>query len=286
MSVEIEIPTHEELMWPTLQAIKALGGSASIYEITNKVGEILNLTDDEMRLPHLDGRRTKLEYRLAWARTYLKLGNALENSSRGVWAITEKGEHLDSNSLILLQKEINRNKRKKSDRQSNYLDKDETNSTEDTPEDDWKSILLSTIVNMTPDGFERLTQRFLRESGFKTVEVTGRPGDGGIDGTGILQVNLVSFPISFQCKKYAGSVGAPAIRDFRGAIMGRSEKGLFITTGTFTRGAQEEATRDGALAIDLVDGERLCEILKDLKLGVETQLVEEITILDRWFENI
>ncbi len=286
MSANHEIPTHEDLMWPTLEAMKALGGSASIYEITNKVGEILNLTDEEMRVPHVDDRRTKIEYRLAWARTYLKLGGALENSSRGVWALTEKGEHLEFNDLIRLQQEINKNKRKKADKKSAKPENDHKGLPADVADEDWKSVLLSKIISMTPDGFERLTQRVLRESGFKTVAVTGRPGDGGIDGTGILQVKLVSFPISFQCKKYAGSVGSSAIRDFRGAIMGRSEKGLFITTGTFTRGAQQEATRDGALAIDLVDGDRLCEILKELSLGVETRLVEEITILERWFETI
>lgn len=159
-------------------------------------------------------------------------------------------------------------------------------SSELDEEGDWKSELLSTILEMEPDAFERLAQRILRESGFKTVEVTGRPGDGGIDGTGILQINLITFPVAFQCKRYSGSVGARHIRDFRGGIAGLFEKGLMITTGTITSEAQKEASRDGALAIDLVDGDRLCDLLKELELGVETELVEEVSIISDWFKKI
>lgn len=169
--------------------------------------------------------------------------------------------------------------------QTNLLfDQNDDNS--DTTEEDWKQRLLETILSLSPDAFERLAQRILRESGFKTVSVTGRPGDGGIDGTGVLQINLITFPVAFQCKRYKGSVGAPNIRDFRGAIMGRCEKGLLITTGTFTSEAQKEATRDGALAIDLVDGDRLCEILKDLSLGIVTETVEKVTVDENWFLRI
>ena len=113
---------------------------------------------------------------------------------------------------------------------------------------------------MEPGAFERLCQRVLRESGFTRVEVTGRSGDGGIDGAGVLRGDLVRF----QCKRHAGSVGAPAIRDFRGEVVGLSDKGLFITTGAFTKEAQREAVRDGAPTIDLIDGSELCILLKDL----------------------
>ena len=139
---------------------------------------------------------------------------------------------------------------------------------------------------MSPDSFERLSKRLLRESGFIKVEVTGKAGDGGIDGTGILQLSLMSFHVLFQCKRYQGSVGPSAIRDFRGAMMGRTDKGLFITTGTFTSDARKEATRDGAPPIDLIDGVALCEKLKELKLGVDVELVEDIRIKPDWFSQI
>jgi restriction system protein len=120
------------------------------------------------------------------------------------------------------------------------------------------------------------------------AEVTGKSGDGGIDGNGVLRMNLVSFQVLFQCKRYKGSVSAGTVRDFRGAMQGRADKGLIITTGTFTPDARREATRDEAPAIDLIDGEALCEHLKKLGLGVRVEQVvsERVTIEDRFFDEI
>jgi restriction system protein len=156
----------------------------------------------------------------------------------------------------------------------------------DVGEPYWKDKLLEILRGVRPDAFERLAQRLLREAGFIKVEVTGRSGDGGIDGIGVLRVNLLSFQVLFQCKRYQASVGAGAIRDFRGAIVGRSDKGLLITTGTFTPDAKREATRDGAPAIDLIDGDQLCDLLKQLKLGVRTDMVEKMTVEPIWFEGL
>jgi restriction system protein len=139
---------------------------------------------------------------------------------------------------------------------------------------------------MKPDAFERLSQRIMRESGFMRVEVTGRSGDGGIDGIGVLRVNLVSFHVLFQCKRWKGSVGPSVVRDFRGAMVGRADKGFIITTATFTAVARREATRDGAPAIDLVDGEAICQLLKELKLGVRVRLVEEVEVEEGFFSSI
>ena len=152
----------------------------------------------------------------------------------------------------------------------------------------WKDKLSFTLTQkLDPSGFERLVQRILRESGFIHVEVTGRTGDGGIDGKGIARIHgFMSFHVLFQCKRYKGSVSASEIRDFRGAMVGRAaDKGLFITTGSFTSGAIKEATRDGAPPIDLVDGDELAEKLRNLSLGVKTELVERIIVDETWFEN-
>lgn len=148
--------------------------------------------------------------------------------------------------------------------------------------------MLNTIIeNVSPAGFERLVQRFLREKGFTQVEITGRTGDGGIDGTGIARINgILSFYIIFQCKKYQGSVSANQVRDFRGAMVGRTDKGLIITTGTFTRDAVKEATRDGAPTIDLIDGERFAEKLKELGLGINIELIEKVTIDEEWYKAV
>jgi hypothetical protein len=149
----------------------------------------------------------------------------------------------------------------------------------------WQDLLLDCLLKMTPGAFERLCQKILCESGFIKVDVTGRSGDGGIDGIGVLRLNLLSFHVFFQCKRWKGSVGASAIRDFRGAMVGRADKGLVMTTGTFTADARKEATRDGAPAIDLVDGEALCELLKGLRIGVSTQKVEHVFIEQQTFSE-
>jgi restriction system protein len=155
---------------------------------------------------------------------------------------------------------------------------------DDTP---WKSKALEVLFSISPSAFERLAQRVLRESGFTQVEVTGRVGDGGIDGKGIVRISgFLSFHVIFQCKRYKKSVGPSEIRDFRGAMQGRADKGLFITTGSFTREAVREATRDGAPPIDLIDGEILCDKLKELKLGITTKLVESVEIEFEWFKTL
>ena len=129
---------------------------------------------------------------------------------------------------------------------------------------------MSTLLNLPSDGFERLCQRLLRESGFEKVQVTGKSGDGGLDGIGILQVNpFVSFKVLFQCKRYSGAVNASQVRDFRGAMMGRADKGIILTTGTFTADARKEAVRDGVPPIELVDGEKLIDMFESLELGLK-----------------
>lgn len=157
------------------------------------------------------------------------------------------------------------------------------------PENNWRDELWDTIIKISPAAFERLTQRILRESGFIQVEVTGRSGDGGIDGKGIVRLGgLLGFHVIFQCKKWQGSVSSKEIRDFRGAMVGRADKGLFITTGTFTKDAVREATRDGAPPIDLIDGEQFLDKLKELSLGVNIKKVEveEISINHDWFTSL
>jgi len=153
---------------------------------------------------------------------------------------------------------------------------------------EWKEQLLDLLLSLDPSDFERLASRLLREAGFISVNVTGRSGDGGIDGVGVYRLSLVSFPVFFQCKRYSGSVGPNAVRDFRGAMAGRGDKGLLITTGTFTREAQKEATRDGAPPIDLIDGESLCDLLKEYELGVaiERKIAEHIAVRPDFFADL
>ena len=255
---------------------------------------LLALPDAVREVAHSDGPQSEFDYQAAWARTYLKHMDAATNSSRGVWSITGYGRELtaeaetaESNVQGTILEHI-RSYRKSllARRAKNATAVDSRGSTESDPDTEWTDELLSALREMPPDGFERLCQRLLREKGFTKVEVTARTGDGGIDGIGVLRVNLISFQIVFQCKRYAGSVGSAAIRDFRGSMVGRADKGLFITTGRFSPSAEQEAVRDGAPAIDLFDGNELCELLKSLDLGVRTETVEKVTVEAEFFQSI
>lgn len=277
--------------------MKAIGGSASIDELDEKAIEIEGVTEAEQSyVMSPDDSRLRVKYYFAWARTYLKRGGALENSARGVWSLTDTGSAI--NSLVgtkAIYDQVGKEERERSRQKRLAAKKIETAAVqpmdpspeEDGPDDDdWKSTLLAVIKNMSASGFERLAQRLLREAGFTKVEVRGQSGDGGIDGVGILRINLVTFQVYFQCKKWQGSIPPKEIRDFRGAMQGRADKGLFITTGHFSKQASDEATRDGATPIDLIDGDRLCDLLKENQLGVKTEMVEHVKIDPPWFEGI
>ena len=284
------MPTFDALMNPLLNALFALGGSGSIDEMYDKVIKIEKISEEISSVPHSPDKSnmTEVAYRLAWARTYLKKYGFLENSSRGVWALTKlakEKKQVSPQDVVKTVREADKlatkpNKKTKNEQiELEDIDAPETQG--------WREELYRVLTKeVSADAFERLTQRLLRESGFVQVEVTGRTGDGGIDGKGIAKIHgFMSFHVIFQCKKYQGTVSAGDIRDFRGAMVGRADKGLFITTGTFTPAAVKEATRDGAPPIDLVDGEQLAEKLKEFQLGIKTEMIEKVTLNMDWFAN-
>jgi len=283
---EQQLPTFEDLLWPTLKVLEKHGGSASIQELSEYVARELALSDEILDVRHQDGPKSEVDYRAAWARTHLKLIGAVDNTSRGVWTITEAGRSAESEDQVRDQVRQERAKRYQDKRNPGTTTKRSSGDDDTLNEDDWRDALLAIVRRISPDAFERLCQRVLRESGFTKVVVTGRSGDGGIDGAGVLRVNLISFHVRFQCKRYTGSVGAPEIRDFRGAMVGRADKGLFITTGGFTKDAEREAVRDGAPAIDLIDGSDLCDLLKTRGLGVSTETVEVVRPKSEFFDML
>ena len=276
----MSVPKHADLFNPTLKALHNLGGSASIEELDEEVSKILNLTDEDLEEMMPDGTRNKFNYRMAWSRTYLKRYGLLENTSRGVWALTQKGREVKTIDKKEVQRYV---------QEENKKMKIETKTDEDevSEELEWKTELLEILKTMPPDAFERLCKRLLREKNFVQVEVLGKSGDGGIDGHGVVKLGgLLSFHVYFQSKRYKDSVSSSVIRDFRGAMQGRGDKGLLITTGNFTRDARKEAQRDGAIPLDLIDGDQLVDMLKDLELGVETEKIERVIINKDWFENL
>ncbi len=258
-------------MSPTVEAIKKLGGSANTDEIYDFIVEDLQLNDSLLEV--IDGKtgQSELQYSLAWVRTVLKNKGILTKGGKGIWVISGDNPINIANDS---KTKIKKNEEQEADEEVTETEK-------------WKKQVIDILTEkLSPSSFERLIQRILREKGFSQVEITGKTGDGGIDGRGIAKINgILSFHIIFQCKRYKGKVSSSEIRDFRGAMVGRTDKGLFITTGTFTRDAIREANRDGAPAIDLMGGEKIAEKLKELNLGVDVELREHITINTQWFEN-
>ena len=263
---------------PILQILKESGGSGTTSEVIDRAIELLQIPESEQEVTLKNGQ-SRIRNQVQWSRLYLVRAAYLESSRRGVWSLTEKGAQTDLATFDayevfqLVQKGLRAEKKKK-ELEEPFIDERDESSAEAA---DYKSELLAVIKSLPPDGFERLCQRVLRESGFQEVTVTGKTGDGGIDGIGVLQVNpFVSFNVLFQCKRYQGSVTPSQVRDFRGAMAGRADKGIMMTTGTFTVEAKKEARRDGATPIELVSGEDLVKLFEELELGLLPRKTFEI----------
>ena len=300
--MKIQTLRQEDFYLPILVALDALGGSGQVEEINNRVFEIALLGDDDLAATYEKSGSLMAAHKIAFGRTYLREAGLIKSEGKGLWVLTEVGrEKLAlgdqavrarvTEAWRVYNKNYNAAKaaKKKSATQAAHFPDDlveDAASTEVEEAGEWADQLLTKLQSMDPYGFERLSQRLLRTCGFIQVEVTKKSGDGGIDGKGVVRVNLVSFHVLFQCKRYQGSVGASTVRDFRGAMQGRTDKGLIITTGTFTPDAHKEATRDGAPAIDLIDGTALCELLKDNRLGVSVEMVEQVTLIPEFFDEI
>lgn len=288
--VESRVPSFDQLIVPTFLALKKLGGSGSNDEILNQIISDLDIADDVADISHKGSTSlTELSYRAAWSRTYMKAYGVISNSARAVWSITPEFAQVETLDAKQLVTEVRQKQAKAKGTAPQPVEVD------DDPEDDgvsepdevkpWRTRLADILQNMDPYGFERLAQRILRECGFSQVEVTKKSGDGGIDGTGKLKINgIFSFNVAFQCKRYSGLVGAGAIRDFRGSLTTDIEKGVLITTGTFSKAAKEEASNPGKQQIDLIDGEELISKIAEYGIGVKE--VKSYEIDEEFFNKI
>jgi restriction system protein len=268
---------------PLLDALRDLGGSASPREAIDRIAE-KERVPDELRNTVLKSGQERFYNQVHWARQYLVWEGLIESGRRGVWALTAQGRRTrltqeDARRVFLEQVQRHAQLRKSADRHVESKSP-EDGVAADTPQADQDSALasfLGVVKALSPGGFERLCMRLLREAGFERVQVTGRTNDGGIDGVGVLQVNdLVSFNVVFQCKKWAQPVPPKEIRDLRGAMDGRAEKGIFLTTSTYSTNSRAEAERPGAVPIELVDGEKLFEMFKKYELGLTPRTVYDI----------
>ena len=269
-------PQFVRYFQPVIDALTKLGGSGRPEEVEEAIAEQLGLSESE-RNEQIPSGQSRFSNKVNWARFYLVKAGLIDSSTRGVWSLSEKGRTTSLSAEQALELFNLIHKPFVTDRKRSKAEKvieDEIVSLEDL---DHRSALQTILLEMPAEGFERLCQRLLRESGFEKVQITGKSGDGGLDGIRVLQVNpFVSFNVLFQCKRYSGSVSPSQVRDFRGAMQGRADKGIILTTGSFTADARKEAVRDGVPPIELVDGEKLLDMFEELELGLKPRKAYDI----------
>lgn len=265
---------------PLLEELKRIGGAGTPKEVIPAVIDCFTFSDSEL-LETTKSGALKVENEVRWAVAYLKEFGFLKPDTPGVWNLTEEGWNVPMSIELgrSLRKDWQKNKKKNASSAEIVEDLDDP---EDLP-DERKSV-LQVLQELPPEGFERFCQQLLRHVGFQAVVVTGKSGDGGIDGNGVFQMNqLISIKVLFQCKRYQGAVSPSEVRDFRGAMQGRTEMGIFITTGSFSKQAKEEATRDGVPTIQLVDGSRLKELIEERNFGVRPRT--EYDVDEKFFDQ-
>ena len=268
---------------PIIEVLKENGGTGNASEVIDEVIERMKIPEDIISETNASGQST-IKNRIQWARFYLVKAGLIDSEKRGEWRLTQQGfeAKLTADTLYNLFREVHKayegipKKRKK---------KNEDQIDEEVVEDEEHSVVLLNILkNLKPEGFEKISKRLLTEIQIHDIVITGRSGDQGIDGIGVIKLNdVVNFNIVFQCKRYKEVVSPHHVRDFRGAMQGRADKGLIITTGRFTAEAKKEATRDGVPPIELIDGERLVSLFEKHALGLKPVTVYEI--VPEFFKN-
>ncbi len=279
----------EFLKWfgPLLDALRDLGDSGKPMEVSSKIAENLKLPDSILDSTTKSGVN-RFHNQVAWARQYLVWEGLLDSSKFGTWILTEKGKTTTINEIqagAIFKKWVNiHQKARKNKNDDQILIEPDENPPEEYEESSHPE-LIDILQSLSPNGFEKVCKELLRESGFENVVVTGQSHDGGIDGYGILELNpFVSFKVLFQCKRYKGSVPRAHVGDFRNAMIGRAEKGIIMTTGTFSNEAIREASREGAPKVELIDGEKLVKMFEKVELGVvpKTIYIPDLAYFERF----
>lgn len=265
---------------PILDTLKDMGGAGSASEVKDKVIQRLNISDAEVE-EQIPSGASRVKNRIQWARLYLTKANFVDSSQRGIWKLTNEGmnANLSEKDIEILFERIHTSFKSKDEKSFKSKSLVKSIDEESNIDDEGSYNLISILQSLSPPGFERICKRLLTECGFQNVEITGKSGDHGIDGIGLLEINdLMNFKVLFQCKRYKESVGAGQVRDFRGAMQGRAEKGIILTTGRFTSDAKIEAKRDGVPPIELVDGDKLIEMFEKYELGLKPKTVYDIDL--------
>lgn len=306
------IPDYETLMLPVLR-LAADGAEHNVRDAIEVLSDEFSLTQEERNEMLPSGNQLLFNNRFSWARTYLKQAGLLTSPKRGIFIITARGKELlaqspDHIDTALLDQypeflEFRSRRKDKKDNGNGRKPRIITTVTKEmeTPEDalaaaytklrqSLEAELLDTIKEASPAFFERLVVDLLVNMGYggnrrDAGKALGKSGDGGIDGI-IKEDRLGLDVIYIQAKRWEGTVGRPEIQKFAGALQGqRARKGVFITTSSFSREAEEYSSIIDTRII-LIDGERLTSLMVDHNVGVSTVGQYEVKKIDSdYFDN-
>lgn len=278
------------LKWfgPTLDALRELGGSGTPNEVSALVAtqqkvpkEVLNET--------IKSGASKFHNQVCWARQYLVWEGYIDSAVRGIWKLTPAGQSkkitIDEARVIFLKwVEVNTLRRKSkanlvtSEAAEEQIDDEEIDD-DSSISVDYKQQVLDYLRRMPPAKFEQFCLYMLRVNKFENLKLTGGSHDEGIDGIASLRINpFVSFRVLFQAKRYkaGNNISRAQIGDFRNAMIGRADKGIFITTSRFTPEAIKEANREGAPQVELVDSDQLIRMIEFSSLGLKPITTYEV----------
>jgi restriction system protein len=296
----MSIPDYQTIMLPLLKFV-ADGKEHTLREIIEGLADIFNLNDEERRELLPSAKQPIFDNRVGWATTYLKKAGVVETPKRAVYRITERGQGvLNKNPQRVDNKFLDQFQEFKEFRARKAMPNGGTTPPKENgdinPEELFESAykdlqetltaeLLDAIRNCSPEFFERLVIDVLLKMGYggsrrEAGAALGRSGDEGIDG--IIKEDKLGLDIIYiQAKRWEKTtVGRPEIQRFAGALLGQAaKKGVFITTSTFSREAQDYVKGLDAKII-LIDGERLAELMVEYNVGVDPVATYEIKKLD------
>ena len=265
------MPKQRDMEIPLLKCLEEIGGKAKPSEIYTHMRRFFpDLTDLELTETLATGSN-KWTNRIQWVRQRLVSVGEMASPEHGVWSITEKGRRRLADLAA-----TNVSHESQAVKETEVVSGGPINL-EELVEDyvgAFKQKVIQKLQDLRPDQFERFAGALLTAYGFVQVKVTGRAGDGGIDGYGGLKVGLATLNAAFQCKRWQEKVGSPEIDKFRGAIQGEFEQGIFFTTSDFTAQARDASIKKGAVPIILVNGDAFVQLMIEKQLGVKRWPVE------------
>jgi len=267
----VAIPSEKDIELPLLQELEAVGGEARPRTLYDRMAKHFpHLTAADRKARHPKSGITIWTNRVQWARQHLVNKGEIDASTYGIWKITAKGEaRLEAVSHPTPQRRP--------------LTLPTFSMLFERERQQIRAQLHELLMNLDPQQFEVFAGKLLESVGFTEVEITKYVGDGGIDGYGNLEMGVVKVKAAFQVKRWRNNVPPAEVNQFRGAIQGEFDQGIFITTSDFSEEAKKASSKRGAVPIVLINGDRILDIMLERGLGVRQEPLTLTRIDEEFF---